>query len=249
MSRSVGATELLREFLPEWTTLLFVALSYPGKLTLLVPVLGAFYLQDVGRTLRSGGSEDRPLCSDRTAYVLAVALGGLAFVVLVKGAFSLPRTDPGLHAVPSSEHGFPSGHVMAAVSTWGALALWTTRSTRVRRLLAAGAVVAVVGFARLALGIHYLVDIPVSVVLAVAYLGGIARIARGDPQRTFLAAIGIAVLAVLADAASTRALLSLVGTVGAVVGWRILERPPVRRRVLERFGGESATPMPSRPRE
>ncbi|MFU8868465.1 phosphatase PAP2 family protein [Natronococcus sp.] len=208
MSRSVGATELLREFLPEWTTLLFVALSYPGKLTLLVPLLGLFYLVDVGRTLRSGALEGRPLCSRGTAYVLAVSLGGLAFVVLVKGAFSLPRTDPSLHAVSSSEHGFPSGHVMAAVSTWGALALWTTHSTRVRRLLAAGAVVAVVGLARLALGIHYLVD-----------------------------------------AASTRALLSLVGTVGAVVGWRTLEAPPIRRRLRERVGGESATPMPSRPRE
>jgi membrane-associated phospholipid phosphatase len=249
MSRSVGATELLREFLPEWTTLLFVALSYPGKLTLLVPVLGLFYLQDVGRTLRAGGSEDRQLCSERTAYVLAVALGGLAFVVLVKGVFSLPRTDPSLHAVSSSEHGFPSGHVMAAVSTWGALALWTTRSTRARRLLAAGAVVAVVGFARLALGIHYLVDVPVSIVLAVAYLGAIAWLARGDPWRAFLAAIAIAVLAVLVDAASTRALLSLVGTVGAVVGWRTLEAPPVRRRLRARFGEESATPMPSRPRE
>ncbi|MDG5821492.1 phosphatase PAP2 family protein [Natronococcus sp. A-GB7] len=249
MSRSVGATELLREFLPEWTTLLFVALSYPGKLTLLVPVLGLFYLQDVGRTLRAGGSEDRQLCSERTAYVLAVALGGLAFVVLVKGVFSLPRTDPSLHAVSSSEHGFPSGHVMAAVSTWGALALWTTRSTRARRLLAAGAVVAVVGFARLALGIHYLVDVPVSIVLAVAYLGAIAWLARGDPWRAFLVAIAIAVLAVLVDTASTRALLSLVGTVGAVVGWRTLEAPPIRRRLRARFGEESATPMASRPRE
>ncbi|ELY58210.1 PA-phosphatase-like phosphoesterase [Natronococcus amylolyticus DSM 10524] len=249
MSRSVGATELLRDFLPEWTTLLFVALSYPGKLTLLVPVLGVFYLQDVGRTLRAGVPDGRPLCSDRTAYVLAVALGGLAFVVLVKGTFALPRTDPSLHAVSSSEHGFPSGHVMAAVSTWGAFALWTTHSTRARRLLAAGAVVAVVGFARLALGIHYLVDIPVSIVLAVAYLGAIAWLARGDPWRAFLAAIAIAVLAVLVDAASTRALLSLVGTVGAVVGWRTLEAPPIRRRLRARFGEESATPMPSRPGE
>ncbi|AGB37162.1 phosphatase PAP2 family protein [Natronococcus occultus] len=243
MSRSVGATELLREFLPEWTTLLFVALSYPGKLTLLVPVLGLFYLQDVGRTLRTGVPDGRALCSERTAYVLAVALGGLAFVVLIKGAFALPRTDPSLHAVSSSEHGFPSGHVMAAVSTWGAFALWTTRSTRVRRLLAASAVVAVVGFARLALGIHYLVDVPASVAFAVAYLGAIAWVARGDPRRAFLAAIVIAVLAVLVDAASTRALLSLVGTVGAVVGWRVLEAPPVRRRLRARFGGESTTPM------
>ncbi|WP_293032653.1 phosphatase PAP2 family protein [Natronococcus sp.] len=249
MSRSVGVTELLREFLPEWTTLLFVALSYPGKLTLLVPLLGVFYLVDVGRTLRAGALDDRPLCSERTAYVLAVSLGGLAFVVLIKGAFSLPRTDPSLHAVPSSEHGFPSGHVMAATITWGALALWTTADTRARRLFGAVSIVAVVGFARLALGIHYLVDVPVSVALGVAYLAGVAWLARGDPRRAFLVGIAVAALAVVVDTASSRALLALAGTVGGAAGWYVLERPPVRRHLLERFGGESATPMTSCPRE
>jgi membrane-associated phospholipid phosphatase len=232
MSRSVGVTEFLRDSLPEWVTLLFVVLSYPGKLTLIVPVLGLLYLSDVGRTLRADDVEGRPLCSTRTAFVLAVALGGLAFVVLVKGAFALPRTDPTLHAVEPSEHGFPSGHVLAATITWGALALWTSVSTRARRLAAAAVLVAVVGVAQIALGIHYLVDVPASIVLGVGYLLVLGRIAGGDPRRAFLASILLATLAVVVDAASGRALLALVGTVGGAVGWWCVERPPVRRRLV-----------------
>jgi membrane-associated phospholipid phosphatase len=232
MSRSVGVTEFLRESLPEWTTLLFVVLSYPGKLTLLVPVLGLLYLSDIGRTLRAGATEGRSLCSTRIAYILAVALGGLAFVVLVKGAFALPRTDPALHAVEPSEHGFPSGHVMAATISWGALALWTSVGTRDRRLAAAGALVVTVGVAQLALGIHYLVDVPTSIVLGVAYLAVLSWSARGDPRRAFLVAITLAGLAVVVDAGSERALLALAGTVGGAAGWLVVEQRPVRRHLI-----------------
>lgn len=192
------------------------------------------YVVDVTETLRrSGDRPTEPLCSRRTAFVLGTVLGGLAFVVLVKGVFSLPRTDPSLHAVSSSEHGFPSGHVMAAVVFWGAVALWwSTVGDRFRRLLAAGLVVATVGFARLALGIHYLVDVPVSIAFGVGYLAAFAWFARGNPSRAFAAAIGIAVLAVVVDAGSSRALLALVGTVGGAVGWWSVERPIARRRIV-----------------
>ena len=238
MGRGLGVTVALREFLPEWAAVLFVAISMLGDLAVIVPVLGVLYLIDVTESLRhsDGHSSEEPLCSDRTAFLIATVFGGLALIVLLKAAFAFPRPPVELHAVTPSEHGFPSGHTMAATVFWGALALWTSVGRQQLRFGVAASAVALVGVSRLALGVHYLVDVIASIGFGVGYLAGIAYVTKLRPRRAFAVAIGVALLATAASGGETRALLATVGTIGAAGGWQLVERPAVKRRLVGMIG-------------
>ena len=228
MTRDLGVTVALREHLPEWAVEVFAAIALLGDLVVIVPVLGLLYLLDVGSSLRAEPSNE-PLCSQKTVFLIATVFGGLAFVVLVKGSFALPRPPAELHAVEASEHGFPSGHAMAATIFWGALALWLERGRLRTRLTIATLVVAIVALSRLALGVHYLVDVVAAVAFGVLYLAVIGYGIGIRPLRVFLVAVAIALLALIVTGGETRAVLALVGTVGAVIGWQVVELPVVRR--------------------
>ncbi|WP_137288729.1 phosphatase PAP2 family protein [Natronorubrum halophilum] len=231
MSRGIGVTETLRETLPEWTAPLFELAALGGDLLLIVPVLGLLYVTSVFVSLRrSTDAGEGPLCSDRSAFVIAVVFGGLALIVLLKAALSLPRPPAELHAVSPSEYGFPSGHTMAATIFWGAIALWSTIGRQRARFAVAAAVVSLVGLSRLALGVHYLVDVVASIAFGLVYLAVVAGIANGRPGRAFVIAIAIAGIAVLVGGEHSRALLALAGSVGVGVSWWVLEQASVRRR-------------------
>lgn len=231
MSRGVGVMEAVREWVPEWTLEGFAVLSLFGDLLVIVPILGVLYLVAVGRSL-ARGDQDQPLCSDRTAFLIAVVFGGLALIVLLKSVFAFPRPPAEWHAIEPSEHGFPSGHTMAATVFWGAIAAWLHLGERASRLAGAGLIVSLVGLSRLALGVHYLVDVLASMAFGVVYLAVIAWLTRGRPERAFGIAIVIAVLAVVVSNGSSRAVLALLGTVGGAAGWYVVERPVVRRRLV-----------------
>ena len=240
MSRGIGVTEWLRAVLPESSIALFQLLSLPGDLLFVVPLLGLLYLSDVVRSLREASTQAtaermRPLCSDRTAFLIGTVFGGLALVVALESLFSLPRPPTTLHAVSASEFGFPSGHTMAAVVLWGALAQWSTVGRRRTRYILAGVLIVGVGFSRLALGVHYVVDIIAAVGFGGLYLWGVALATTHSPRRMFGIAVGIAVLAVIVSAANSRALLALGGTVGAAVGWWAVEQTVVKRQLLRLF--------------
>jgi len=237
MSRGIGLTEWIRAVVPESSTALFQLLSLPGDLLVIVPLLGLLYLSDVVRSLREASTQAtakrmRPLCSDRTAFVIGTVFGGLALVVALESLFSLPRPPTELHAIDASPHGFPSGHTMAAVVLWGALAQWSTVGRRSTRYVVAGVLIAGVGFSRLGLGVHYVVDIIAAIGFGGLYLWGVAVVTDHVPQRMFGIAVGIAVLAVVVSGANSRALLALGGTVGAAGGWWVVEQPVVKRRLL-----------------
>ena len=237
MSRDLGVTGALRELVPEWSVEGFAISALLGDLVVIVPVLALVYLTAVLAGLRQSNESrrDEPLCPDRTAVLIAVVFGGLALVVLLKAAFSMPRPSAELHAVSASEHGFPSGHTMAATVFWGGLALWSSVASHRARFAAAGVVVSVVGFSRLALGVHYFVDVVASVLFGGVYLAVAAWIVGDRPTRAFALAVGIAVLATAVAGVSGRALLALSGTAGAALGWWLLERPPVRRLLVRAY--------------
>ena len=232
MSRGVGVTEALRDWLPEWSLQWFELLSLSGDLLVIVPALALVYLLDVRRGL-SRGEREGPMCSDRTAFLVAAVFGGLALVVALEAAFGLSRPPAEWHAVEASPYGFPSGHTMAATVFWGALAGWTTIGTRRSRLALASVIVALVGVSRLVLGVHYLVDVIASVAFGVAFLWVIWWIARGRPDRAFAVAVAVALVALAITGGGERAVLAVAGTVGAGVGWWALERPPVRRGLVD----------------
>ena len=246
MNRGVGVTEAIRNTVPEWTVPLFEFLSLGGDLLLIVPALALLYAGTVARSLRRppAASGSQPLCADRTALLIAVVFGGLALVVVLKAVFAMSRPPTELHAVSPSEFGFPSGHTMAATVFWGALALWTSVGRRRVRLGVAGTVVSLVAVSRLALGVHFLVDVLASIAVGSLYLVAIAGLTGGRPGRAFGVTIAIAGIAVLVSGGGSRSLLALAGSIGAACGWWIVERPLVRRRLrqaVEQLRGTSRT--------
>ncbi|WP_290811345.1 phosphatase PAP2 family protein [Halovivax sp.] len=225
MNRDLGVTEAIRSLLPESAVPLFEAVAMLGDLVLVVAVLAGLALVDAYRSLRRGA--DGPL-SERTAFLLAVVLGGLALTLVLKTAIGASRPPDELQAVAREGEGFPSGHTMAATVLWGSLALWSERRTKRMRLLGASGIVGLVGLSRLALGVHFLVDVLASIAFGLGYLAIAAWVLAGDPRRAFAGAAALGAAALIVTGASADGLLAFVGCVGGAMGWWILGRVKVQ---------------------
>jgi undecaprenyl-diphosphatase len=148
---------------PALTTTLRVA-TYLGSTILVSSVAGVVGLY---------------LLSKRQFYWLAAiwlsVFGGMGLNKLLKFAFHRPRphfNDPILRLTGYS---FPSGHTMMATVLYGALAAFLiakVQSWRARLLiiLAAGFLIALVGFSRIYLGAHYLSDVLAAIAEGIAWL-------------------------------------------------------------------------------
>jgi undecaprenyl-diphosphatase len=96
------------------------------------------------------------------AAVLIAALGGAGVVnALLKLVFQRPR--PELAFVHLETYSFPSGHAAVATATFTTLAFVVGRRSGRRRAVVvaatATALIVLVGFSRLYLGVHYLSDV------------------------------------------------------------------------------------------
>ena len=94
--------------------------------------------------------------------VAVVFVGAEALNRVLKVAFHRPRPELGL--VQLDTYSYPSGHAMSAAAVYATIAylLWqTTTSWRARAAitLAAAAIITLVSFSRLYLGVHYLSDV------------------------------------------------------------------------------------------
>lgn len=240
MTRNVGVTETLVDLRPEWTVDVFAAATALGDWKVLVAVCGLFCLADVYRTVRRGEPDDG-VCADRTAFLVAVVFGGIALALLLKSLFEAPRPPEELHAITPSDDGFPSGHTMVATVGWGALAWWGVRGSRRLRVAAVGVAISVVALSRLALGVHFLVDVLAAVGFGGLYLVAVAWTIEDRPLAAFALAFVLASGAAVASGGSTRGVLAVVGTVLVLGAWQVIEFPPVRRR-LGRVGGRRVRP-------
>ncbi|MCU4741151.1 phosphatase PAP2 family protein [Natronoglomus mannanivorans] len=100
---------------------------------------------------------------DRGPWPVVVVLGAIGLVTLLKMTFAVPR-PPGAEI---DGYAFPSGHALGATVAYGLLALEI--GTR-RAGLAAIAVITIVASSRVALGVHYPIDVAVGVGVGLAYL-------------------------------------------------------------------------------
>jgi membrane-associated phospholipid phosphatase len=96
------------------------------------------------------------------AFLVVAFLGAEVVNSVLKLAFHRPR--PELAFLHLETYSFPSGHSTAATAAYGALVflLWPSAGTARRRVaLVAAAVclIALIGFSRLYLGVHYLSDV------------------------------------------------------------------------------------------
>ncbi|ELY95762.1 PA-phosphatase-like phosphoesterase [Natrialba hulunbeirensis JCM 10989] len=226
MSRNLGVTELVRNTLPEWTVPIFEVTALFGDEFLVVGVLGLFAI--AGAYQAASTSDTHRLVPDRTAFVLAVVLGGLALTLVLKTAFGSPRPPESLQAVPRESDGFPSGHTMAATVLWGALATWSLWSTARRRTIVAASIIGLVAFSRLALGVHFLVDVLASVAFGLGYLYLAARLTNEQPAPMFAGAVGLGTIALLITSGETDGWLAFAGCVGGAAAWWVSMQPRVQ---------------------
>lgn len=97
------------------------------------------------------------------AAFLPLVLGGAQLLNLIL-KLSFHRSRPEVAFVQLDTYSFPSGHAMASTAAYGAVAYlaWSRLRTRRSRVLLGVAVallVALIGFSRLYLGVHYLSDV------------------------------------------------------------------------------------------
>ncbi len=227
--RSLGITEMLQAY-REGPIVVFFALT-----TQLADVWFIFLL---GGTLYVAGEEMPRLGIDRRRglFVLALALTYVALIGVLKNIFVLPRPpgaaeppeiawipsviEPIFHSTATAYGpGFPSGHALGSTMVWGGLALVLNWGSYRTRLSIAGAVVALVSFSRLALGVHYLVDIVVGAAIGVVVLWVLYRLADNgvDPGRVLLVAVVIGVVGLLLGVTFD----SVTAVGGAVGGWLV----------------------------
>jgi membrane-associated phospholipid phosphatase len=240
--RGIGAVEALRALLPDIAAVLFALVTQLGDVWFVFLVLTVLYWVGL-----PGSNVSRP----RAALLIGLALGGLALTAGLKQFFKLPRPPMpggvvGLRYVPNALHGayidvatasgygFPSGHALLSTVVWGGLALVLDVWTRRRRALVAGIVIALVGFSRVALGVHYAVDVVAGVAVGLGYLAGIVGVARGHTRVAFWTAAAIAVASVVVGTVTFDDAATLGTTVGAAVAWelfggRVPESPHSRR--------------------
>lgn len=228
VSRGIGEFEPIQEFIPDWAAVVVGLLTQLGDAWFLILLLAVLYWTN----------------SDTQDNVLLVAgmyIAGLGLYRFLKFVFELPRPNEPLlepELVPwlvrplyeatafASSYGFPSGHATSATIVYFGLATVLTVGTRRLRYVVATGLVGIVGFTRVALGVHYLVDIVVGVVvggviLFVAFRG--LDYVPGN-QLTLLLFVGIItnLLYLLESAVDTDSVFSLGIALGLFAGWQLV---------------------------
>ena len=226
MSRAVGVVTAVQGLLPDWTALGIALLTQVGGGLFLGLVLTGLYWRRRER--------------EQVFLVVATYVVGFGLYRYLKLVFESPRPEqpllevelvPGLvrplyelTVLPAS-YGFPSGHATSATIVYVGLAAVVTVGTRRLRYAIAGGAVTLVGFTRVALGVHYLVDIVAGVALGGVLLGavwGLRRVSR-DPQSLVL---GLGVLTTGLYAVESGLAFEAVVSVGLAVGlfggWQVV---------------------------
>ena len=120
------------------------------------------------------------------AFVAAVGIGQLLLSNVLKIVVHRDRPDV-LRLVVAHGYSFPSGHTVAAASSWLAVALvlGRDRSRRTRALLASGAALIAVSVAvsRALLGVHWLTDVVAGLAIGWGWFMIVAIIFGGRAQR------------------------------------------------------------------
>lgn len=216
MTRGIGGIDAIQGTLPAGAGDVLALLTQLGDVWLLIVVLSLVYWF---RARQPG------------AYAIMALLGGLALVVGLKAFFGLPRPPSMLRLVVVDGFGFPSGHAIAATVGWGVLALVLDEPDRHVRVGGAAAIVAVVAFTRVGLGVHYVVDVIAGIAIGLAYLGSVWAIAGRDPERAGVIAAVVAFVGLLLSGGASDAVLLFGGVLGGLLAWRYTKVPhqPWRR--------------------
>lgn len=259
MSRGIGEIETIYHLIPDWLAVVAGLITQLGDVWFLGLVLGILYWS-------------KPKWQDDLAAAWGVYLIGLGTYSGLKEFFALPRPMVPLRELdlPSfvqslydatataTGYGFPSGHATNATVVYLGLALLLPIGTRRQRLLGAVSLALLVGFSRVVLGLHYLVDILGGFVTGgLVLLVGLRLLARVPIDRE-TAIVGLAVVmssinVVMSDVSVDSRLL-LGATLGAFAGWQLVmvtrvlvgegHTPTARRSIQVRGGSTLLASLP-----
>lgn len=152
---------------------------------------------------------------EKVLVVAAFAVAGISVLLIAKAAFSLPRPvpDPAMQVEMvydhgDDEYGFPSGHAFMSVVVYGGLLSVFGKVRDHRWVLAVATLILSISLTRIFLRVHYLGDLVVGALLAVAFLVVMKEVVTGTPHVGFAIGIVLGVPAILLSGAP----LSLVAT-------------------------------------
>lgn len=161
-------------------------------------------------------------------FVIAVGVAALALSAGMKGVVQLPRPELAFSPQNYPGYTFPSAHAMGSAAFYGALAVTMEWGTRRSRYLLAGGVISTVAISRVIIGVHYLGDVVVGVLLGLALVAiGVRTRDRGifDPGPLFALAVIIAGGAAVLGS-QVFVTLTLGASIGGLVGWYYVEGRP-----------------------
>ncbi|WP_049924306.1 phosphatase PAP2 family protein [Halopiger djelfimassiliensis] len=227
MSRGVGEFGPLQEVIPEWAAVLVALVTQLGDVWFLALLVGSLYLF-------------RPDRREDAAIVTGLLLAGLSTVTALKHVFALPRPEQPLVALETlpvlirplyeatataDGYGFPSGHAFITTVVYTSLAGRLSIGTLRQRVLGAATIVAVVCLSRVALGVHYLVDVVAGVGIGLAFVlvagRAVTRVPSDEGVVAFSLAVVLGAVAFVVSSADPDAVLLLGASLGTFGGWQL----------------------------
>ena len=139
-------------------------------------IIGSLLLLVAAWVLRSGR------CRMPVAVMIGAFLVNPVLEALLKGLVGRSRPEIA-QLVNGAGPAFPSGHVLATVGFYGVLAVFIWRSTSrrsvaVASLTGAAVVIALVGFSRIYLGVHWLTDVVGGFLVGSVFVLAVAMLSR-----------------------------------------------------------------------
>lgn len=228
MSRGIGEFQPIQEVIPEWVAVLIALITQLGDGWFLISLLVVLYWT-------------RQREQDSILLVGGILACGIGLYRGLKYLFGLPRPDQPLldpELLPwvirpvyeatafASGYGFPSGHATMTTIVYFGLATVLTTGPRRVRFLVAGTIVTLVGFSRVALGVHYLVDIIAGVftgaVLLYVAFRLLERLSFERGSILFAVAIGLNVFYAYTSEAHIEAVIMVGVSLGLFAGWQLI---------------------------
>lgn len=228
MTRGIGAVEAVQSLLPEESIFVLGLLTQLGDVWFLLTIVAVAYW--LSPTMAD---------HDYRAVLVGLMLTTVGVLHAVKETLALPRPQlpigqfdtlpPVVRALleltaTAGGYGFPSGHATAATVVYLGLASTLPTSTARRRFGVASGLIVLVAFTRIALGVHYLVDVVAGVLLGATLLTAGALLDEASPvdppTTTFAASVAVAAIAAWIAGPDVTALALLGGTLGALAGWQ-----------------------------
>lgn len=202
-----GGPTVLHDVLPAWAVAAFAVLTHLGDWWLLLVLVSLAYL---AYDRRAGG------------FVAATLFVGFAVTIGLKAWFAYPRPPAEFAHVVALGYAFPSGHALGSTVGWGGLAVVLERVSTVRRRAAvAGIVIVTVALSRVAIGVHYLIDVVAGVAIGLVLLALATRWAGDAPRVLFGVAAVLALAAAVISGGAITAYALAGGSIGALAAWPV----------------------------